>query len=549
MELNKCLGCMEDFQGYPCPKCGYDPQLVQGNEYVLPPQTILNGKYLVGKVLGQGGFGITYIGWDIALERKVAIKEYYPSGHVSRSPGTLQLTWYSSEPSQAARQDGMQIFLKEARKMVKVENIPGVVRVLDLFQENGTAYIIMEYVQGTTLKTYLQKNGPIPWEQAKQIFYPVISAMEQVHQAGLVHRDLSPDNLMLTPTGDVKILDLGAAKDLSINSGASSMQVAKSGFSPLEQYVHRGSSGPWTDVYAMAATIYYAITGTLPPNAVDRLACDTLSWAEPKLKLLPAAARDALQKALTVQFKNRTQSMHELEQGLFSEKAPTFAAQKQQSAVQKAPTEKHSKSAPSAWLVPTVAILVVCLLFGALLPTMASTSAGKRDSTETIPVSDSPETTASPAYEAPDDDDFDRYDDHETAEVQATDATTAATAEPSNYIDSLQGDWQTVSLDSSYTDASAIVLTQKIRCTEMTVNIKIEMNYGARCKDWQLWARIDGKWQKLEQISLPDGNGSTTHTVTFDTPTNLDAVSITPTIVGGYSWTEWLWLSDIWTAE
>lgn len=541
MKLSKCPGCMEDFSHYPCPNCGYDPSNTKNTEYALSPETILAGKYLVGKVLGQGGFGITYIGWDIALERKVAIKEYYPSGHVSRSPGTLQLTWYSSEPSQAARQDGMQIFLKEARKMVKVENIPGVVRVLDLFQENGTAYIVMEYVQGTTLKTYLQKNGPMPWEKAKQIFYPVISAMEQVHQAGLVHRDLSPDNLMLTPTGDVKILDLGAAKDLSINSGASSMQVAKSGFSPLEQYVHRGSSGPWTDVYAMAATIYYTITGTLPPNAVDRLACDTLSWAEPGLKLLPAAARDALQKALTVQFKNRTQSMHELEQGLFSEEAPTFAAQKQESAVQKAPTEKHSKSAPSAWLVPTVAILVVCLLFGALLPTMASKSAGKRDSAETIPVSDSPETTASPAYDAPNDD-LDSYD---NSEVQATDAT----AEPSNYIDSLQGDWQTVSLDSSHTDASAIVFTQKIRCTKMTVNIKIEMNYGARCKDWELWARIDGQWKNLEQISLPDGNGSTTHTVKFDTPANLDAVSITPTIVGGYSWTEWLWLSDIWTAE
>lgn len=435
----------------------------------------------------------------------------------------------------------MEMFLKEARKMAKVEDISGIVKVKDLFRENGTAYIVMDFVEGETLKNRLKQTGPMSWKQAKKIFRPAIQTMEKVHQAGLIHRDISPDNLMLTPTGDVKILDLGAAKDLSINSGASSMQVAKSGFSPLEQYVHRGSSGPWTDVYAMAATIYYTITGTLPPNAVDRLACDTLSWAEPGLKLLPAAARDALQKALTVQFKNRTQSMHELEQGLFSEEAPTFAAQKQESAVQKAPTEKHSKSAPSAWLVPTVSILVVCLLFGALLPTMASKSAGKRDSAETIPVSGSPETTASPAYDAPNDD-LDSYD---NSEVQATDAT----AEPSNYIDSLQGDWQTVSLDSSHTDASAIVFTQKIRCTKMTVNIKIEMNYGARCKDWQLWARIDGKWQKLEQISLPDGNGSTTHTVTFDTPTNLDAVSITPTIVGGYSWTEWLWLSDIWTEE
>ena len=116
MELSKCLGCMENYQGTPCPHCGYDPNRVKGQEYTLPPQTILAGKYLVGRMLGQGGFGITYIGWDIALERKVAIKEYYPSGHVSRSPGTLQLTWYSSEPSQAARQDGMQIFLKEARK-------------------------------------------------------------------------------------------------------------------------------------------------------------------------------------------------------------------------------------------------------------------------------------------------------------------------------------------------------------------------------------------------------------------------------------------------
>ena len=541
MELNKCMGCMEDIVEYPCSKCGFDPRQTGNAEYALPVETILAGKYLVGKVLGQGGFGITYIGWNLALEQKVAIKEYYPSGQVSRQPGTQQLTWYTSESARFAQESGMEMFLKEARKMAKVEDISGIVKVKDLFRENGTAYIVMDFVEGETLKNRLKQTGPMSWKQAKEIFRPAIQTMEKVHRAGLVHRDISPDNLMLTPTGDVKILDLGAAKDLNINSGASSMQVAKSGFSPLEQYVHRGSSGPWTDVYAMAATIYYAITGTLPPNAVDRLSCDTLSWTGPKLKLLPAAARDALQKALTVQFKNRTQSMCELEKGLFSEETPAFATQKQQSAVQKVPTEKHSKSALSAWLVPTVAILF-CLLFGALPSIIASKSADKRNSAKTIPVSDSPETTVSPAYDAPDDDDIVRYD---NSEVQAA----GATAEPSNYIDSLQGDWQTVSLDSSHTEASAIVFTQKIRCKEMTVNIKIEMNYGARCKDWELWARIDGKWQKLEQISLPDGNGSTAHTVTFDTPANLDAVSITPTIVGGYSWTEWLWLSDIWTAE
>ena len=319
MELNKCLGCMEDFQGYPCPNCGFEPGKEQGNEYILPPQTILAGKYLVGKVLGQGGFGITYIGWDIALERKVAIKEYYPSGQVSRSLGTKTLTWYRSEQAQRARQDGLEMFLKEARKMARVDDIPGVVRVRDLFRENDTAYIVMDFVKGETLKARLKRTGPMSWDQAKEIFQPAIRAMEQVHKAGLIHRDLSPDNLMLTKDGQVFILDLGAAKDLNVNQGASSMQVAKGGFSPFEQYTQRGGSGPWTDVYAMAATLYFTLTGKLPPVATDRVDEDTISWDLPRLDTLSGAALEALKKAMVVSAKKRTQSMEELEKGLFEE--------------------------------------------------------------------------------------------------------------------------------------------------------------------------------------------------------------------------------------
>ena len=321
---------MEEIQGYPCPHCGFDPRSVKGIEYALPMGTILAGKYLVGRVLGQGGFGITYVGWDIALERKVAIKEYYPSGQVSRNPGSRGLTWYTSVQSQQAKQNGTQMFLKEARKMSKVDDIPNVVRVRDLFQENETAYIVMDFVEGETLKARLEKTGPLPWEQAKGIFLPAIQAMEQVHKAGLVHRDISPDNLMLTPDGKVKILDLGAAKDLSVNNGASSMQVAKGGFSPFEQYTQRGSSGPWTDVYAMAATVYYTLTGKLPPVATDRVVEDTISWEEPGLKALSAQALEALQKAMVISAKNRMQSMEELEKGLYStavEPAPTPAPQ------------------------------------------------------------------------------------------------------------------------------------------------------------------------------------------------------------------------------
>ena len=365
MELNKCLGCMEDFQGYPCPKCSYDPQKETGREYALPLQTILAGKYLIGRVLGQGGFGITYIGWDIALERKVAVKEYYPNGQANRAPGTRSLSWYTSESAQAARQAGMEMFLKEARKMAKVEDIPGVVKVRELFRENETAYIVMDFVEGETLKARLKRTGPMPWAQAKAIFRPAIQAMEKVHQAGLIHRDLSPDNIMLTPNGQVKILDLGAAKDLNVNSGASSMQVAKGGFSPFEQYTQRGGSGPWTDVYAMAATIYFTLTGKLPPAAMDRVEEDTISWNLPGLDALPASALSALQKALAVTAKKRTQSMEELEKGLFDEAPPVQAEARTQTG-----TKSQPKKVPKKVIWAAVAAVVVVLggiVYGTIL--------------------------------------------------------------------------------------------------------------------------------------------------------------------------------------
>ena len=303
-----CYGCMEQITAYPCHKCGYSPANAVA-PYVLQPGTILKGKYLVGKVLGQGGFGITYIGVDLLLRRKVAIKEYYPSGFVGRMNGSSQVIWYTGEAAHEARQAGQEMVLKEARKMSKVSDVGAVVKVFDIFQENGTAYICMDYVEGKTLQEWLKKTGPLSWDKTKAIFIPVISAMEQVHQRGLVHRDLSPDNLMIQPDGTVKILDLGAAKDLNINSGKSSMQVAKNGFSPLEQYINAGNSGSWTDVYAMAATIYYTLTGILPPTAIDRLDNDRIRWDLPQLAALPREVLTALKRAMAVRSGERTQTM------------------------------------------------------------------------------------------------------------------------------------------------------------------------------------------------------------------------------------------------
>ena len=334
MKFNRCFGCMEVTEGYPCPVCGFDPAQAAAPNYVLPYGAILNGRYIVGKMLGQGGFGITYIGWDLAMERKVAIKEYYPSGQVSRNPGSRDLTWYTNEQSRQARQNGMQMFLKEARKMSKVDNLTNVVRVRDIFQENETAYIVMDFVEGETLKARLDKTGPLTWKQAKDIFLPAIQAMEQVHQAGLVHRDISPDNLMLMPDGRVMILDLGAAKDLAINKGASSAMVVKGGFSPPEQYAQQGGSGSWTDVYAMAATMYHSLTGVVPPTAVDRMQGEPVNWALLETGGVPNHVIAALQNAMKLNARERTQAMAELlrqcqsETAVVARKEPPVSARK-----------------------------------------------------------------------------------------------------------------------------------------------------------------------------------------------------------------------------
>lgn len=323
MQINRCISCENEISGYPCPHCGFDAASYQQPEYALPCDTVLHGRYLIGKVLGQGGFGITYVGWDLALEIKVAVKEYYPSGQVYRSSSMgRNLLWNTGEQALELRQNGLNAFLREARKMAKVGEIPQVIRAKDTFTENDTAYIVMDFVEGENLKKRLDRTGCMTWPEVRKIFLPVIAAMEQVHQAGLVHRDLSPDNLMLAPDGRAWILDLGAAKDLATGSGASSVQVVKGGFSPVEQYGQAGSSGSWTDVYAMAATMYFSLTGVLPPPAIDRLYDDRLSWDLPQLAAVPKNVVSALKKAMAINLNERTQTMGQLLNNLQSTKSP-----------------------------------------------------------------------------------------------------------------------------------------------------------------------------------------------------------------------------------
>ena len=296
-----------------CSECGRPYGSVETEPFALKPGTILDGKYLVGEMLGQGGFGITYIGFDLLLEQKVAIKEYYPmsTGMVSRENSTT-VVWSSAVMQKSGMEKGFDSFLKEARKMAKLGGIPGVVGVKSVFIQNETAYIVMDFIEGETLLKKLQREGPMDYGTCISLMTPIMQALAEVHKHGIIHRDISPDNIMVQNDGRLILLDLGAAKDLDIQGKDGTMQssqmVAKQGFSPVEQYGRDGKIGSWTDVYAMAATIYYCCTGVLPPSATDRTIGDTLT-CRPRLT---KEEFDVLAFCMSVLPQNRPQNMDAL---------------------------------------------------------------------------------------------------------------------------------------------------------------------------------------------------------------------------------------------
>jgi len=270
-----CPYCMNPVSdGESCKSCGLTAGSYTPNENHLPPGTVLNGRYLIGRVLGEGGFGITYIGCDLRLELKVAIKEYFPIDKVQRiSSVSLDL----SVPSSYAEHgflSGKDRFLEEARIMARMDKQPEIVSVRDFFECHNTAYIVMEYVEGTTFKQLVtQRGGGIPAHELLPLIEPLFGALTNLHELGLIHRDISPDNLMLE-RGRVRLIDFGCARQPERGEATMTI-VLKHGYAPIEQYTNRGQ-GPWTDVYALSATIYYCLVGQRPPQAMDRASEDEL---------------------------------------------------------------------------------------------------------------------------------------------------------------------------------------------------------------------------------------------------------------------------------
>jgi serine/threonine protein kinase len=302
-----CPGCFAEAPpASKCPQCGYNPDSAPYSQ-ALEPGTMLNGHFVIGKVLGKpGGFGITYLAWDNTLETRVAIKEFLPSELAGRDHNHLTVVPHSRE-EQTVFQSGLQSFLMEARTLARFSH-PNIVRVRHYFQENGTAYMVMDYYQGQSLGEQMeQRKTPYSEAEALNIILPILEGLREIHSQGFVHRDIKPQNIYLTRDGRPILLDFGAARNAISAKSRSLSVVWTPGFAPFEQYQSRGKQGPWTDVYGVAATLYFMLTGEVPPDAMDRKAGESalsLSGLTPRLGA-------AIRKGLAIEREQRPQTIQE----------------------------------------------------------------------------------------------------------------------------------------------------------------------------------------------------------------------------------------------
>ena len=309
-----------DKYGNVCPCCGNDIE-TQREKYPLSlrPGSILNGRYIVGRVLGQGGFGITYAAWDDRNAERVAVKEFFPHEIANRAEGSFPVQPYTDERREYFEQ-GRSNFLAEAKTLAEFRGNKNIVQVYSYFEENNTAYFVMEYVDGESLKSYARRHGGrISMEKACELLMPVMSALDSVHAKGIVHRDIAPDNILIGRDETAKLIDFGAARYSTGEKTKSLDIIRKEGFSPKEQYLRRGRQGPFTDVYSLAATIYYAITGKVPPDAVSRMDEDELLEPSTLKVKMPGKTEEVLLKALEVNAADRYQSMAAFQKALQAE--------------------------------------------------------------------------------------------------------------------------------------------------------------------------------------------------------------------------------------
>ena len=354
-QKNLCYNCFQEKPGVgPCPHCGFD---LAENEKKFPVAlragTVLNGRYIVGRVLGQGGFGITYLALDTQLNAKVAIKEFMPNDIATRIGTTVSVAMDTKSEEFAY---GAERFQEEARTLAKFIGNPNIAAVTSYFDENDTSYFVMDYIEGISFKTYIANHGgKVSVEETLNVMIPVLRALTAVHAEGFIHRDVTPDNIYITKDGMVKLLDFGSAR-YSIGDKSKSLDVIlKVGYAPKEQYIRRSRQGPFTDVYSCAACFYAAITGFLPPESLERLDSDTLVPIPQCGIEIPEYLDKAILKGLAVQPEDRFQSAAEFLEAIERQQVVEVPAPGGLAAP--APTPEKKKVKPA--LIAGIAALVV----------------------------------------------------------------------------------------------------------------------------------------------------------------------------------------------
>lgn len=288
---------------------------MSNNQIYLSTGTILNQRYEIEKQLSSGGFSITYTAWDKTLEMKTVVKEYMPKSLIQREEGTTQVILKYADYGESFSQ-GISDFLKEARVLARLTHHKAVAGIIDYFCENNTAYIVMPYCEGKPLSDYIHDmGGRIDYQECIKLLLPVMDALADIHREGVIHRDISPDNILITQNKDAVLLDFGSSETIMLAKSHSFRKEPaslKHGYAPPEQYCAGGIQGPWTDVYSMAATFYHCVTGVLPTSAVKRMHKDELIDIRKQSKHIPRRINNTVSKALCLASKDRFQDMKEL---------------------------------------------------------------------------------------------------------------------------------------------------------------------------------------------------------------------------------------------
>lgn len=317
----RCNNCFHEYEDVYeiCPHCGY----VEGGSakelFYLQPGMKLADRYIVGMGIGHGGFGITYLAWDTKFEITVAIKEYYPSGIVNRVPGTSDVILFAGKRKKQY-EFGFTRFIEEAQNMAQFSSHPNIVNVYEYFEENNTAYIVMEYLDGICLDDYLKAHdGKLSVAETVHLVEMICHALKDIHKKGIIHRDIAPDNIMVSPNGNIKLFDFGAAR-FSLDEDRKMTVVVKPGFAPVEQYNKVNTQGPWTDIYALGAMMYMMLTGIKPDESTNRAIEDTVQPPHVLDSEIPEYLSNVVMKAMAMNPVLRFQSIGDMEKALLQQK-------------------------------------------------------------------------------------------------------------------------------------------------------------------------------------------------------------------------------------